>query len=76
MQRSVAFHGHNAIRDHEMCGQRAVDIQDAPVDPLPMENVFRPAIDRAGDGAEHVFQAERHARPMVRLHLCDGWLEI
>jgi hypothetical protein len=29
----------------------AVDIEDAPVDSLPMENILRPAIERAGDGA-------------------------
>src|SRR6516165_2325567 len=55
MQRSVAFHRNDAVRDDEMRRHRAVDIEDAPVDPLPMENVLRPPIDRARDGAEHVF---------------------
>ena len=54
----------------------AVDVEDAPVDPLPMENVLRPSIDGAEDSAEHVFQAERHACPAVGLDLRHGNNEV
>src|SRR5262245_16167153 len=45
------------------------DIQDAFVDPCPMENVFRPAVSIARDNPKHLFQAQRDAGPVMCFHL-------
>ena len=60
LERSVAFHGDDGVRDHEMRGQGAVDIEDARGRSLP--TVFRPAIDRAGDGANDAAEGQRTER--------------
>jgi hypothetical protein len=60
LERSVAFHGDDAVRDHEMRGQGAVDIEDARGRSLP--TFFRPAIDRAGDGANDAAEGQKTER--------------
>ena len=60
LERSVAFHGDDGVRDHEMRGQGAVDIEDARGRSLP--TFFRPAIDRAGDGANDAAEGQKTAR--------------
>ena len=60
LERSVAFHGDDAVRDHEMRGQGAVDIEDVRGRSLP--TFFRPAIDRAGDGANDAAEGQKTAR--------------
>ena len=62
---TVACHSDNRISDNKMRPNSRADIQDALVDPCPMQNVFRPAIAIAGDNSEHVFQAQRDAGPVV-----------
>src|SRR6516165_11100185 len=62
MKRSVAFHRNYAVRDHEIRGRCAVDIEDAPVDSLPMEYVLRPAIDRAGNDANDAEEGQKTER--------------
>jgi hypothetical protein len=43
VERAVAFHGHNAVRDNEVDWNSGAQIKDALLDPLPMEDVLRPS---------------------------------
>ncbi len=43
VERPVAFHGHDAVRDHEMDRNGCAQIKDALLNAFPMENVLRPS---------------------------------
>jgi hypothetical protein len=64
LKRPVPFHGNDAVRYDEVHRRRCADINDAPVDALPMQHVLGLAILRAGHHAEHVFHAQRNASPV------------
>jgi len=68
VERTVAFHGNDRISNYKMRPNSRADIQDAFVDPCPMENVFRPAVSIAGDNPKHVFQTQCDAGPVVCFH--------
>ena len=44
VQRPVALHRDHAIRDDEVDRRRRADIENAAMDPLPVEKIFGPAI--------------------------------
>src|ERR1039457_2753760 len=69
VQRPVTFHRHNAVRDDEMHWNRRTNIENAPVDSLPMQNILRPAVLCARHYPEHVFHAQGNASPVVGLDL-------
>lgn len=48
---------------------RGSKFDDRIVDALPVEDVFRPAIDRTGDHAKEILQAQGHSGPMMGLDL-------
>src|SRR5271157_4853857 len=73
---SVAFHGLNAVCDHEMDRNGGAQIEDALLNALPVEDVLRPSISRTRHYAKHVLHAERHTRPVVGLDLWHGNQEI
>src|ERR1051326_8730024 len=57
LNRSVAFHAHNAVHDREMARECGVKISNALVNAGPMEYVFRPSVNAARDQAEEVLHA-------------------
>jgi hypothetical protein len=69
VQRPVAFHRDHPIRDNEVDRRRGADVENAAMDPLPVEKVFRPAILAPRHNAKHVLHAERDSGPMVRFDL-------
>src|ERR1017187_4389269 len=69
VQRPVALHRDHPIRDNEVDRHRGADVENAAMDPLPVEKVFRPAILTPRHNAEHVLHAERDSGPMVRFDL-------
>src|SRR5437762_14214307 len=69
MQWPISLHRDYAIRDNEVGRRRGADIQNAPMDAFPMENVLGPAVLGPRNDAEHVLHTERDACPMVRLDL-------
>src|SRR5664279_1144135 len=64
VERPVAFHRHNAVRDNETDRNGCAQIKDALLNPLPMENVLRPSVSRTRHDTEHVLHTERDAGPM------------
>src|SRR5579872_3291306 len=58
-------HCPNSVCDHEVNACRSADIEDALVNAMPMQKVLGPAILQAWHHTEHVFQAQRHARPVM-----------
>jgi hypothetical protein len=69
VKRPIAFHCDHAIRDDEMDRYRSAEIEDAPMDSFPVENILRPTVPGPGHDAEHVLHAEGDPCPMVRLDL-------
>src|SRR6266498_249674 len=49
VQGPVSFHRDDAVRDDEVHRYCGADIEDASVDALPMQDVLRPPVLRAGD---------------------------
>ena len=72
VQRPIAFHGLNPIGDNKVNRDGHCELDDGVVDALPMQNVFWPAIDRAGQNPERILKAQRDACPMVSLDLRHG----
>jgi hypothetical protein len=66
---SVAFHRHDPVSNHEMNWSGCAEIENALLDPFPVQDVLRLSVARAGDNPEHVLQGQRHARPVMRLDL-------
>jgi len=66
---AVAFHGFDAVGDDVMDGDGGGEFDDGVVDALPVQGVLRPAVDRAGECAEEVLQAEGDAGPVVGFDL-------
>src|ERR1035437_2516457 len=69
VQRPVAFHRNDAVRDDEMHWSRRTNIENAPVDAIPMQNVLGPAVLCARHYTEHILHAQRNASPVVGLDL-------
>src|SRR5271169_2555600 len=67
LNRAVAFHSDDSVHDREIGTHRGVDIENGAIDSRPMKNVLRPAVAASRNYAEHVFQRERDAGPVVRL---------
>src|SRR5688572_30461580 len=61
VQRPVAFHGNDTIRNDEVHWHCGTDIENAPMDALPMQNILGPAILRAGHYAKHILHTQRNA---------------
>src|SRR6516225_3045583 len=69
MKRPVPFHRDNAISDDKVDWYRCTDIEDAAMNPLPMEEILRPSIPVARNDAKHVLHAKSDASPVVGLDL-------
>ena len=69
MQRPIALHRFHSIRDNAMDGNRRGEFDDGVVDPLPVQDVLRPAVHGAGDNPKEILEAERHAGPVMGLDL-------
>ena len=55
VKRAVAFHRDNATSDDKVDRYGCTDIEDAAMNPFPMEEILRPSLLRARHDAEHVF---------------------
>jgi len=55
MQRSVALHADDPIGNDEMRRNSGIDIEDASIDALPKQQVFRPTVCSAPDAAPNRF---------------------
>ena len=44
IERAIAFHRDNSIRDNKMNWNGGADIQDALLNALPVENILRPSV--------------------------------
>jgi hypothetical protein len=58
IQWTVAFHRHDRVCNHKIDRNRGADVENALLDAVPVENVFRPTISASRDDAEHVLHAE------------------
>ena len=67
VERSVAFHYDDAVRDDKVRTDGSADIQNAFVNSDPMKDVLRPAIARSRHNAKHVLHAERDTGPVMAL---------
>ncbi len=76
VQRPVALHRDHPIRDNEVDRRCGADVENAAMDPLPVEKVLRPAILAPRHNAEHVLHAERDSGPMVCFDLGHGHDEV
>src|SRR5271170_38640 len=65
LDRPVTFHPHNAVHDGKIWPGNGVDVQNGSLDPRPMQHVLGPAIAASRDDAEHVFERQGNARPMM-----------
>src|SRR6516225_9365140 len=69
MKRPVPFHRDNAISDDKVDWYRCTDIEDAAMNPLPMEEILRPSVPVARNDAKHILHAKSDASPVVGLDL-------
>src|SRR5580704_14926971 len=69
VERPVAFHRHNPVRNYEADRSGCAQIKDALLNTPPMENILRPSVSRTRHDAEHVLHTERDARPVMGLNL-------
>ena len=69
VQRPVSLHGNDTVSDDEVHWCRRTDIENAPMDAVPVQNILGPAVFHARYDAEHVFHAECDAGPVVGLDL-------
>ena len=56
VQWSVAFHGVNAVRDHEMDRDRRSEFHNGIADTLPMKDVLGPSVDEPGTTPNRFFR--------------------
>src|ERR1035437_5397673 len=76
VERPVAFHRHNPVRNYEADRNGCAQIKDAFLNSPPMENVLRPSVSRTRYYAKHVLHTERDAGPVMGLYLGHGDQEI
>ena len=69
LQRAVALHCFDPVRDYEMNRSRGANIQYAFMDAVPVQNAFRPAVLHPRNDAEHVLHTQRDSGPVMGLHL-------
>src|SRR5262249_46216819 len=72
VQRAVPFHADDAVHDRQVRRPGQCDIDDAVVDPPPVQLVLGPSITDAGERAEEVLQGQGCPGPVVRLQLGQG----
>src|SRR5688572_7637300 len=65
--RTVAFHRCDSVDDGERWPYRCGEIEDGRVDAAHVEDVLRPAVNRARHDAEQVFHGASHRCPMMSL---------
>src|SRR6202521_4219589 len=76
IQRSVAFHGDDTVRDYKVNWRRRTDVEDATVDSFPVEDVLGPTVLGAGDHTEHIFHAQRDTGPVMCFDLWHRHYEV
>ena len=54
---AIALHCDNTICNHEVNRYRCANIEDALLNPCPMEDVFGPSVSRPWHNTEHVLHA-------------------
>ena len=55
VERSIAFHRHNPVRDNEVDRNGCAQIENALLNAFPVENILRPSVSRARHYTKHVF---------------------
>jgi len=76
VERPASFHSHGPIGDHEANRNRGAQIEDALLNDIPVENVFRPSISGARNYAKHVLHTKRDARPVMGFYFWHRHQEI
>ena len=69
LDRSVALHAHDPVHDGQPRLDRGRHVHDRLLQARPVQHVLGPAVDPARDDAEHVLERQRHAAPVMGLHL-------
>src|SRR3989442_1278236 len=75
LQRPIAFHYLDSISYHKVNERSRADVQDALVNPMPVQDVLRPTILHPRHDTEHILQTQRDARPVMCLDLRHGYDE-
>ncbi|HME31308.1 MAG TPA: hypothetical protein VKG65_01010 [Terriglobales bacterium] len=76
IQRPIAFHCDNSIRNHEVDWNGGAQIENAFLNALSVENILRPAVSCARNDTEHILHAQRDPRPVMGLDLRHGNQEV
>ena len=66
---AIAFHADDSVNDGEMSAHRAVDIDNALVDSMPVKEILWPAVLHSRHQPKQILHRERHPGPMMGLKL-------